>query len=154
MTMSPGPQLQQQHPVQQQPGAGGTVGTSGRTTAPAVPLDQGKISVFQGALSSPNRRCLPAFGIAPSGYGVHNVPVQPSRRPGLVLEQSTDEAREDSLEAAPYHETSATGFGFLPPAQHQQHHHQSSRGGDSHLYNENDSSMDMHADGAADDYYR
>lgn len=66
--MSPGPQLQQQQPVQQQPGAGGTVGTSGRTTAPAVPLDQGKISVFQGALSSPNRRCLHAFGIAPSGF--------------------------------------------------------------------------------------
>lgn len=147
MTMSPGPQLQQQHP-----GAGGTVGTSGRTAAPAVPLDQGKISVFQGALSSPNRRCLPAFGIAPSGYGVHNVPVQPGRRPGLVLEQSADEAREDSREAAPY-ETSAAGFGFLPPAQHQQHHHQPSRG-DPHLFNENDSSMDMHADGAADDYYR
>lgn len=161
MTMSPGPQFQQQLPLQQQQGVAGvagTVGTSGpgRTTAaPAAPLDQSKISVFQGALSSPNRRCLPAFGPTPSGYGVINNHGQPGRRPGLFLEQPTEVVREDQQESTPYHHdaVNATGFGFhLPPQQHHQQHHQQSR--DAHLLSENDSSMDMHADGVSDNYFR
>lgn len=82
----------------------GTVGSPGRTVAAmSTPTDQSKISVFQSALSSPNRRCLPAFATAPVG--------------------------------------------------HQQHQHQHVRDG-AHTFHEIDSSMDMHADGGADDYYR
>jgi hypothetical protein len=160
MTMSPGPQV----PVQQQPSV---VGTSGRTAVLSAPIDQGKISVFQGALSSPNRRSIPAFATAPVGYGVHNTSVQAARRGSLSLEQPAADLREDQLESAPYEDTPAIGFGFQPPQhQHQHHHHhqhqqqnqhlqhsQHGRGG-VHTYNENDASMDMHADGAADGYYR
>lgn len=152
MTMSPGPQI----PVQQQ---ASVVGTSGRTATLSAPSDQGKISVFQGALSSPNRRSIPAFAMAPGGYGVHSTSVQPARRGSLSLEQPTADLREDQSESAP-----AIGFGFQPPQPQLQHHHhhqsnqhqqhsQHVRGG-AHTYNENDASMDMHADGAAEGYYR
>lgn len=154
MTMSPGPQV----PLQQQP----VVGTSGRTAALSAPIDQGKISVFQGALSSPNRRSIPAFAMAPVGYGVHNTSVQPARRGSLSLEQPAADLREDQLESAPYEDAPAIGFGFQHP-QHQHHQHQQqnqhqqhpqhARGG-AHTYNENDASMDMHADGAAEGYFR
>ncbi|KAG0560854.1 hypothetical protein KC19_9G019200 [Ceratodon purpureus] len=166
MTMSPGPQVPQQ-PV---------VGTSGRTAALSAPIDQGKISVFQGALSSPNRRSIPSFAMAPAGYGVQNASVQPARRGSLSLEQPAADLREDQLESAPYEDAPAVGFGFQPPQpqhqhqhqhQHPHHHHQHQhqqqnqhqqhpqhvRGG-AHTYNENDASMDMHADGAAESYYR
>lgn len=148
MTMSPGPQLQQV-PVHQQPGV---VGISGRTVAMSAPIDQSKISVFQSALSSPNRRCLPAFAMAPVGYAS----VQPVRR---CVEQPGSDLREDQLESAPYQDSTATGFGFHPSQhhqhqnQHQQHHSQHIRDG-AHTFHENDSIMDMHADGVADDYFR
>ena len=158
MTMSPGPQV----PVQPHPSV---VGTSGRTAVLSAPIDQGKISVFQGALSSPNRRSISAFAMAPGGYGVHNTSVQPARRGSLSLEQPAVDLREDQLESAPYEDAPAIGFGFQPP-QHQHHHHhqhqqqnqhqqhsQHVRVG-THTYNENDASMDMHSDGAAEGYYR
>lgn len=158
MTMSPGHQLQQHGPAQQQFSVVGTVGTSGRTTALSAPLDQGKIPVFQGALSSPNRRCFPAFAMSPGGYGVSNSTVQPARRGSLSLEHSGSDLREGQLDSAPHEDPSATGFGFQPPPQqhqhqHQQHHSQHVRDG-VHSCNENDSSMDMHADSVAEDYYR
>lgn len=155
MTMSPGPQVSVQQ--QQQPSV---VGTSGRTASLPALIDQGKISVFQGALSSPNRRCLPAF--APGGYGVHHTSsVQPARRGSVSLEQPGADLREDRLESsAPYEDAAAVGFGFQPSQhQHQSHQHQQQqhsqhvRGG-AHTFNESDASMDMHADGVAEDYYR
>ncbi|XP_024369055.1 uncharacterized protein [Physcomitrium patens] len=156
MTMSPGHQLQQQ---QMQPSVVGSVGTSGRSSALSTPLDQGKISVFQGALSSPNRRCLTAFAMAPSSYGVHNTSVQPVRRGSLSLDQPAVDLREDRLESATYEDVSTTSFGFQTQHhqdqqshQHHQHHVQHMRDG-SHTLNENDSSMDMRVDGVADDYY-
>lgn len=135
MTMSP-----QQH----QPSV---VGPSGRTGAVPALIDQGKISVFQGALSSPNRRSLPAF----SGYTF--VQQQPARR-GTIDQQPTTDLREDELESVPYEAAApAPAFGFPPPQQHQQQQPQHSRPGAHQSFNEPDASMDMNGDGVQEDHY-
>jgi hypothetical protein len=134
MTMSP-----QQH---QQPSV---VGPSGRTGALPALIDQGKISVFQGALSSPNRRSLPAF----SGYTF--VQQQPARR-GTIDQQPTTDLREDELESAPYEAAAPpAAFGFPPPQSQQQQ--QQRPGAPPQSFNEPDASMDMNEHGVPEDHY-
>lgn len=74
----------------------------------------------------------------------------------MSLEQAGADLREDQLESTPYGDAApAVGFGFQPsPHQHQHQHQQQHLRGGAHTFNESDASMDMHADGAAEDYYR
>ncbi|KAL2609093.1 hypothetical protein R1flu_027666 [Riccia fluitans] len=174
MTMSPGPQYQnqfgqQQHTHQQQQSqpllmssqqaplnAGGFSGPGhlGRVVAA---VDQSKISVFTGALSSPNRRCLPPFGINQS---VNNAAAVQGRRPSIGMELHNETASEEQDSSTPAQSQPYTAlsdqlhnqsvgsvyqYSQAPPAQHR----------DPQPFGENDSSMDMHADGGyLNEFYR
>lgn len=182
MTMSPGMPFQQQpllsqqqqqhhhHQQQQQqlvspnnavpPGAVGyssSLGSAGRVGAAAAVVDQTKLSIFTGALSSPNRRSLPPLAVVHGGYGsVNHVSLvgNVGRRSGGGADQHHEAAHEEqesptSNQTQPYlpsqtHSVSLGGYGYIPPlGQHRE----------PHSFAENDSSMDMHADGGSDEYY-
>ncbi|CAM6084831.1 unnamed protein product [Calypogeia fissa] len=172
MTVSPGMQFQQlplmsqqQQPQQHQqqlhspnnqvpPGAVGysSLGNPGRMGGV---IDQTKLSIFTGALSSPNRRSLPSLPVVHGGYGsvnhvslVGNVGRRSSG--GADQPEAAHEEQESptSNQTHPYNTLSLPsqthGYGYIPP--HGQHR-------ESHTFGENDSSMDMHADGGSEDYY-
>lgn len=121
-------------------------------------IDQTKLSIFTGALSSPNRRSLPPLPVVQGGYGsVNHVSLvgNVGRRSSGGAEQHHEAAHEEqepptSNQTHPYNtsslpsQTQTHGYGYVPPqGQHRE----------SHIFGENDSSMDMHADGGSEDYY-
>jgi hypothetical protein len=181
MTMSPGTQFQQQpflsqqqqqhhhqqqhhqqHPLSNQvsPGAVGYSGL-GNTGRIGAPIDQTKISIFNGALSSPNRRSLAPLANFHGTYGsvnhlslVGNV----GRRSGGGADHHLEAGHEEqespsSNPIQPYNisshpsQTYSAGLGNYgyngPPGQHR----------DPHSFGENDPNMDIHPDGGSGGYY-
>ncbi|BBN18608.1 hypothetical protein MPTK1_8g03920 [Marchantia polymorpha subsp. ruderalis] len=195
MTMSPGPQFQnqftpqqqqhqhqqhlhqqQQQQQQQQTQQPQQLLMSNQQQAPATAVgysglghlgrmgstvDQSKISVFTGALSSPNRRCLPPFGINQGGFvSANNAPATQARRPNNGMEQHNEAASEEQ-ESSP---TQTQPYNASSDQLHNQsvsssiyEYNQAPAGQqrESHSFGENDSSMDMHADGIyQDEFYQ
>eukprot|EP01018_Ginkgo_biloba_P014547 Gb_31392 [translate_table: standard] len=163
-SMAAGPQYQtscQQHNhssvLNCQPGALGQViaGEGARLRQ----SEQSKNNVLPNSLSSPVRRSLQTFQMAQGGYvSVNNVPQVASgeRRFGFAMGPDHGSFHGGQVSSASQH-AGLNSVASIPchigvPTRMYQEQPQQNR--DANVYNENDSSMDMHADSPAGGFYQ